>query len=294
MGTLRLSACGVFVVILFSAPALASEPSSTQSGPVLDRPAIELPGGAQVLLTEPAGGSGVYNLLSNVPAYDWYHGCGPTAVASIIGYYDVLGYSNLFDAAGWAEVKLTSNVQDQISSPEHNAKYDPHPDNPILPVPPNTSIACWFQTSVNLEFGWSYLSYSDDAFDGYVTSKGYECTSAYTKYNDSSGWNFLVQEIDAGRPLLFLVDTNGDGSTDHFVPVFGYEDRGEDGKFYACYDTWNEGETVRWERARAMASGRNWGVGYVTWAHLTPEPGTVVLLAFAACLPLVRRRRRAA
>ena len=37
-------------------------------------------------------------LLENVPAYDWYHGCGPTAAASIIGYYDMQGYSNLFDA----------------------------------------------------------------------------------------------------------------------------------------------------------------------------------------------------
>jgi len=63
--------------------------------------------------------------LSNVPAYNWYHGCGPTAAASIMGYYDVHGYSNLFDASGWDAVKQTANVQDQISSPAHNAKYDP-------------------------------------------------------------------------------------------------------------------------------------------------------------------------
>jgi len=178
--------------------------------------------------------------LSNMPAYNWYHGCGPTAAASVIGYWDLLGYTNLFDASG-ADVYQTSNVQDQISSPAHNAKYDPHPDDPDLPVPPNTSIACWFRTSVGQPYGWSYLSYSDDAFSGYAQYRGYTFNSWYQGFGTGAGefyWDDFMDEIDAGRPLMFLVDTDGNNVTDHFVPAFGYDDRGAEGLYYACYDTW--------------------------------------------------------
>ncbi|MDY6901512.1 MAG: hypothetical protein SWZ49_26055, partial [Cyanobacteriota bacterium] len=94
--------------------------------------------------------------LPSVPAYNWYNGCGPTAAASVLGYWDLFGFSNIFDADG-NDVYLTSQVQDQISSPEHNAKYNPTPDNPNLPTPAFTSIADWFRTSVDpLNYGWSY------------------------------------------------------------------------------------------------------------------------------------------
>jgi len=235
-------------------------------------------------------GGGLSKVISGVPAYNWYHGCGPTAAASIIGYYDLNGFGNLFTASGWDSVKLTANVQDQISSPAHNAKYDADLDNASLPVPPNTSIACWFQTSVNQAYGWSYLSYSDDAFTGYVQYRGYQCTSWYESY--SSGeftWQDLVDEINADHPVMFLVDTDGNGGTDHFVPVIGYDDRGADGKYYGCYTTWSEDETVAWKEFRAM--GNTWGVGYATFAHVTPEPASMTLLAIGACLPLLRRRR---
>ena len=223
-----------------------------------------------VLLGVCSVSSGAAVSLSGVPAYNWYHGCGPTAAGSIVGYYDVLGYSNLFDAEGWDAVKLTANVQDQISSPAHNAKYDPHPDDPNLPVPPNTSLACWFRTSVNLQYGWSYLSYSDDAFEGYGQYRGYECDSWYESFAALT-WTEFVGEIDAGRPLMFLVDTNGDGGTDHFVPVFGYDDRGAGGLHYGCYTTWSESETVAWYQFRAM--GDPWGVGYATFVTIAAVAG---------------------
>ena len=39
------------------------------------------------------------NLISEnslpVPSYLWRHGCGPTAVGMVIGYYDILGYDDL-------------------------------------------------------------------------------------------------------------------------------------------------------------------------------------------------------
>ncbi len=235
--------------------------------------------------------------LSNMPAYNWYHGCGPTAAASVIGYWDLLGYTNLFDASG-ADVYQTSNVQDQISSPAHNAKYDPHPDDPDLPVPPNTSIACWFRTSVGQPYGWSYLSYSDDAFSGYAQYRGYTFNSWYQGFGTGAGefyWDDFMDEIDAGRPLMFLVDTDGNNVTDHFVPAFGYDDRGAEGLYYACYDTWSEAEAVRWYRFRKLQSGNTWGISAVTYAQpeAIPEPATFVLFACGLAV-LVRRRRRKA
>ena len=194
-------------------------------------------------------------LLSDVPAYNWYHGCGPTAAASVLGYWDLHGYVSLFDASG-SDVFLTTNVQDQISSPEHNAKYDPTPDDPGLPDPSDTSIADWFRTSEDpLDYGWSYLSYSDDAFSRYANYRGYTLNSWYEPYGDDwFAWSDLTGEIDAGRPLMFLVDSDGDGGTDHFVPVFGYEDRIGAGQWYACYTTWSEFETVEWYQFRGMNS----------------------------------------
>jgi hypothetical protein len=229
--------------------------------------------------------------LSNVPAYNWYHGCGPTAAASIIGYYDLHGYDNLFTASGWDAVKLTANVQDQISSPAHNAKYDPSPDvsDAILPVPPKTSIADWFRTSVNQGYGWSHLSDAvgpHGAFQGYATYRGYRCTTSFEYVSDSSSteWSDFVNEINAGRPAMFLVDATGDGNTDHFVPVFGYEDRGAGGKWYECYTTWAEDEaaSTAWYEYRPMSSSYAWGVGYETFVHFVPEPSALVLWGTAA------------
>src|SRR5262249_45443900 len=73
------------------------------------------------------GVDGGERLLPGCPAYDWYHGCSPTSAGMLMGYWDLHGYGNLFDAQGWAQVSQTSFVEDQISSPAHNAKYDSQP-----------------------------------------------------------------------------------------------------------------------------------------------------------------------
>jgi hypothetical protein len=234
-------------------------------------------------------------LLADVPAYEWYHGCGPTAAGSIFGYWDLRGYSNVFDAAG-AGVYLTSNVQDHISSPAHNAKYDGG-DDPFLPVPPKTSIADWFKTSVDpLPYGWSYQSDAPDAFIGYAGYRGYNFSSWDKTYGpDGFTWSDLRGEINAGRPMLFLVDSSGDGETDHFVPVFGYDDRGQEGLWYAMYTTWSEEETVEWRPFQGMSDEWNWGVGYATFVQPegspVPEPSTWMLLGSGILTALGWRRK---
>ena len=206
--------------------------------------------------------------LQNVPAYDWYHGCGPTGAGSLLGYWDLHGFPNLFEAAG-SDVYLTSNVRDRLSSPAHNAKYDPTPDNSSLPIPPKTSIADWFLTSKDpLKYGWSYQHRADDALSGYPAYRGYAFDSSYEIFGESEyhfTWDDLTGEIDARRPVLLLVDSDGDGGSDHFVVAFGYDDRGSAGKWYACYTGWHEAETVSWKRF--VGGGNSWGVTYGTYAR---------------------------
>jgi hypothetical protein len=114
---------------------------------------------------------------------------------------------------------------------------------------------------------------------GYITNRGYQCTAWNENYGQFT-WQDLVSEVGAGRPMMFLVDTDGNGGTDHFVPVFGYDDRGTGGKYYGCYDTWSEGETVKWYRFQGM--GQPWGVGAATFVQVVPEPSTLVLLGIGA------------
>jgi len=81
---------------------------------------------------------------------------------------------------------------------------------------------------------------------------------------------------------MFLVDSDGNGVTDHFVPVFGYDNRGTDGLWYGLYTTWSESETIVWEPFQGMSSSYSWGVGYATFVNPVsspvPEPATMLLL----------------
>ncbi len=215
--------------------------------------------------------------IQDVPAYEWYHGCGPTAAGSIIGYYDLNGYDSLFNVSGWDDVRLTANVQDEISSPEHNYVYDPDPDLND-PAPTDTSIADFFHTSEGLDYGWSLLAFADNAFTGYAGYRGYGDWLAWNEeYLTEFTWEDLVNEILNDRPMMFLVDSKGDGESDHFIPVIGFNDETME---YGFYSTWSEDETIRWATFQGM--GNAWGVGYATFIHAgaadIPEPGTLAVM----------------
>ena len=217
-------------------------------------------------------------IIDAVPAYNWYQGCGPTAAASILGYYDLHGYDSLFNASGWDLVKLTSNVQDEISGPEHNAKYASHLGNASLARPPDTSIADFFRTSEGLPYGWSSQYYADDAFTGYASYRGYSDWDAWYEGFNSFSWDKFTTEIENGNPMMFLIDTDGNGGTDHFVPVIGYNDVTYE---YAFFTTWSEDETIQFKPFQGM--GNAWGIGYATYIKPgapdpVSEPTTILLL----------------
>jgi hypothetical protein len=208
-------------------------------------------------------------VLDYVPSYNWYHGCGPTAAASIIGYWDLHGYDNLFDASGWDQVRYTENVQEQISSTEHNLKYDSRPDNPNVPSSPDTSLADFWHTSEGfLNYGSSYTSYMDDVYSDYSLFRGYNFESEFF----TRSWDSLVEEIAYGNPISAYVDSNGDGSSDHFIPIFGYDDRGDDGLYYASYNTWHESETLDWYMYAQASPGNSFGITSMVSIHPLDDP----------------------
>lgn len=227
-----------------------------------------------------SGGSDV--TVVGVPPYAWRHGCGPTAVGMVVGYWDGKGCDALFDGSAATQ---TSSVQQGIASqgstlvPRHYEDYSMPLDDttPTILADRSTtpagdehvsdSIADFMHTSWSSDenrYGWSYSNYITPAFTNYVQLRksGYSPLTTryyYTTYSPALTWSVLTAEITAGRPMVFLVDTDGNGGTDHFVTVVGYRLDGST-QYYGCYDTWDPVATIRWERFRGLASGNSWGI----------------------------------
>jgi len=71
-------------------------------------------------------------------------------------------------------------------------------------------------------------------------------------------WSLLTSEINANRPMVFLVDSDGNGATDHFVTIVAYSDSPT--QQYGCLDTWAPAGDIRWCQFRSMSSSYSWGV----------------------------------
>jgi hypothetical protein len=222
--------------------------------------------------------------LSSVPPYSWRHGCGPTAVSMVVGYYDSQGYNDLI--TGDASTQ-TDDVNQAIASggtsgspypsgsEQHYEDYsrpeDPPPgamqtDDYItqsrIPHSDNC-IGDYMDTSKstrNNRYGWSWSSDVGPSFVSYVNQQNSSYNPTYEQYQMGSTltWNILTTEIDNGRPMVFLVDTDADGGTDHFVTVVGYRDTPS--QQYGCLDTWAPADVVRWCDFAQMSSGQPWGI----------------------------------
>jgi hypothetical protein len=83
-------------------------------------------------------------------------------------------------------------------------------------------------------------------------------------------WSKFCSEIDAKRPVLLVVDTDGDGASDHMVTAVGYGDR--DGvPMYACHDTWDT--RVHWFDFTFVADRQAWSVYSAVFFSLNgPKP----------------------
>ena len=237
-----------------------------------DVPALQ----AASLATEPGTAEAATGtLIAGVPAYYWHRGCGPTAAGMVIGYWDTQGYDDL--VVGDATTQ-TSDVDNMIASPEHYADYALPIDGTSTGILPdksstggahaNNSVADWMQTSWssrNNYYGWSWFSNMDDGLDGYAQAQGYTDANAWNETWGAFEWNDLVAEVDAGRPMLFLVDTEGNGLTNHIITAIGYDATTNQ---YAAHDTWDY--SVHWYDFAPLGSGQPYGIYGATFF----DPGT--------------------
>ena len=233
--------------------------------------------------------------VSDVPSYIWYRGCGPTAAGMIIGYWDAHGYPNLI-TAGTGTNSWTTNqqgVKDTIASPEHIYDYWDWGDGKDRVPPPafhdGNCVAdfMWASRGSILKDGESYENLQYVGMVDYAKYCGYPYANGFYTYFGGL-WDIFVAEIDADRPMEFLVDKNGDNIGDHFVTAIGYDDTPA-ALQYACYDTYDN--NVHWYAFAGKASGQVYGIQSGSWFDPIPEPATLVLLALG-CAGLVAGRAR--
>lgn len=230
----------------------------------------------KVIMREP----GDQHIIAGVPGYAWRHGCGPTAVGMVVGYYDTIGYSRLIPGDANTQTAAVSQAIASQGSGVRGSGEQRHYEDYSLPMDSglasvladsspsyptgchvNDSIADFMQTSWSKNgsfYGWGFGSRVSTGFTSYVNlvHSGYSPTSSSHSY--SSLWSRLKTEVDNNRPMVFLVDTDGNGGTDHFVTVIGYEDASP--PMYGCLDTWAPVEVIRWSQFRSMSSSYTWGI----------------------------------
>jgi hypothetical protein len=215
-----------------------------------------------------------------VPAYYWRHGCGPTTLGMIAGYYDGLGFELISGSAATQTDAVNQAIAsggdaDHLFQPGSERSYEDYacPEDKYPNLLPDgyiaggrtphadDSIADFMDTSRSSRknyYGWSWSSDVAPAFADFVRLRAphLRVTVRFLPIR-SLTWETVVAEIDAGRPMVFLVDTTGDGYTDHFVTVIGV--RETPAREYGMWDTWNA-EEVRWEAFAPINGGVHWGV----------------------------------
>jgi Peptidase_C39 like family len=290
LSVLILPTALIAAACLLIAGDVAAQPDAGESTPVPQQsttgpkppPGVELAEPDGVILRD------VDQIMMNVPGYLWRHGCGPTALGMVVGYYDGQGYPNLVPGDASTQTSSVDQViasQGSALNPLHYEDYclpmdssepSPLPDRSELPAGdehPSDSLADFMHTSWSSDsnfYGWSWSNRIGLSWQGYINQVAPEYGPTYENYWSSKPitWEILQGEIDNNRPMVFLVDSDGSGGTDHFVTVIGYRDT-LGYQEYACLDTWGPASLVRWERLRPMQAGDVWGVWGGTRFSLT-------------------------
>ena len=274
----------VYALLAVLAAAVLASPAPaavSTTGPVPPQAA----GRADESIVTALLGDALGEVVIPVPGYKWHDGCGPTAVGMVVGYY-AAQYPNLVRGDPDAMMASAGHYADYVLPMDTGYPYPPAPDKSELPEGdehPSDSVADFMHTSFSyyyLFYGQSATNMGVPAFTDYVSSvyPGV-AASGVTYYSTKLTWPIVTAELDAARPMVFGVDSDGDGACDHFVTVIGYRDTSGYPE-YCCWDTWST-TLVRWERFRPLSAAYPWGVwgGYsyaIGGAADTTPPVTTV------------------
>lgn len=227
-------------------------------------------------------------IIPGVPYYIWQHGCGPTSLGMVIGYYDSHGCRFLVEGSAAGQTAAVNDMLAQdngnlncndLSFSDHYHDYACPRDNfnNILPdkselggAHANNCVGDFMRTSQSIDgmmYGWSYNYMTPISYLDYINYVAPQYTiSAEMKwfleypplYCDwCLYWDDFKAEIDAGRPMIFHVDTDADFATDHMITAVGYEEANGI-KYYACHDTWDD--RIHWYQWRIISDQYAWGI----------------------------------
>jgi len=217
-------------------------------------------------------------IINGIPSYIWYNGCGPTAAGMLIGYWDLQGFDDLVnESASYQTIYVKSMISSNGNYNDYCLPKDYRPnllsdksEPPFDDEHDDNCIADFMKTSQSYYqnyYGWSKFSDMDDAISDYIIyrNSAYE-PLPHTYIFNTILWEKYCIEIDEGRPAIFLVDSAGDGKTDHFVTCIGYDEN----KNYACYNTWDN--TIHWYDFSGISNGNKWGVYGATFCSFNFYP----------------------
>lgn len=176
---------------------------------------ISVPGKPPQKLKEPkAKIPATAKTLANVPAYEWSFGCTPTSASMITGYYDNLGYSNLY----------TGTTNGGVA-PMNNSVWG------HTVINGETRALCPFSATMNGLDGRGTRGHVDDywilygstASDPYITNgwaqHAYgDCAADYMKTNQSTYGN-----TDGSTLIYYYGNGNSYSGSDAADGVYGYQ-----------------------------------------------------------------------
>jgi hypothetical protein len=252
-------------------------------------------------------------VLDNVPHYEYWYGCTPTAAGSLMAYWDSQpGFENLYkkgDAQVWSG-SLTAGTKRMVASLGHLINGPPDSLAGFL----GTSLAGGTNTGDIVDGLKGFAEWDDTS--SYDIKDGYE--ALISQEQAWFGWfEDYKAEIDAGRPVLLSMST---GSKGHSVIGYGYDeditfsiwdewacqsitvpgfavmDTGIEGsgEYSQWIEAWANGQKVfteeyfdpagvewwPWVGSSLYQGGEHWQVKFSYPFELVPEPTTILLFGF--------------
>ncbi len=156
------------------------------------------------------------NTLSNVPAFDWSYGCSATSAAMMMGYYDNVGYSNMYSGpANGGVCPMDNSVWGHTAYPGVTCGE--------CPLSATHNGTDGLNVKGHVDDYWVDYGSSNDPYYGNWAEHGYaDCTADFMGTNQYHNW----QNTDGATTFYF--DTNGAPLYD-FSACEGYSPPRRDG-----------------------------------------------------------------
>ena len=159
--------------------------------------------------------AGAVNTLSNVPAFDWSYGCSATSAAMLFGYYDRIGYSNMYTGpANGGVCPLNNSVWGHTVWPSITCG-----ESPI-----NATHNGFDGRAIrgHVDDYWTDYESSGDPYVGNWTEHTLDCAGDYMGTNQWKYGSPVAYNTDGST--VFFWETNGDPLYDYTEQEPTYRD----------------------------------------------------------------------